>query len=236
MLTIAICEDDKMQQQQYEKLIHGFGLSEAIDMEKFDSGEALVEAYKNEKRFALILLDMQMNQLDGIQTAEIIRKYDKKCLIIIITALMEYAVKGYSIDAYDFILKPVNETKFEKVFRKAIKEIQVVMNKTYIIQSRDKTLVLRLSEIIFIESKNKKVIIHTRENAYTSNERISFVEKELEKDGFTRISRYYLVNIYHIKEIGVKTIIVSTGEEINYSSKYRDKIKSEYMHYMMEDL
>lgn len=236
MLTIAICEDDKIQQQQLEKLIFDIGLKESIKLDKFDSGEELVQAYEAEERYSIILLDMHMNELDGIQTAEIIRKWDKNCLMIIITSIVEYAVLGYSIDAYDFILKPVNKEEFVKKISKAIREIQVIMNKTYAIQTRDTTIALRLSNIIYIESRKKRVIVHTSEESFVNNQSINIVENELTDDGFIRISRFYLVNVNHIKEINVKTLTLTSELELNYSDKYRNAIKKEYMKFMMGDM
>lgn len=236
MLEIAICEDEIIQQQKLEELLFEIGLKESINIRKFDSGEALIEAYESGDRYSIILLDMQLDGLDGIQTAKIIRKSDKNCLIIIITSIMEYAVEGYSIDAYDFMLKPVDKVKFSRVINNAVKEIQVRMNKTYLIQTRDKTKAIRLSEIQFIESNRNRVIIHTNKELYTNNESISSVEEKLRKDGFVRISRYYIANVYHVKEIDAKKLVLITGKELNYSEKYRDNIKKEYLKFMMEDM
>jgi len=119
---------------------------------------------------------------------------------------------------------------------KAVKELQARMNKTYLIQTRDKTKVIKLSEIQFIESNRNSVIIHTNKETYTSNESISSVVDKLGKDGFVRISRYYIANIYYVKEIGVKTLILVSGEELKYSEKYRDNIKKEYLKFMMADI
>lgn len=236
MLKIAICDDNLQQQEEVELLIQGMGLKESVVIKKFSSGEDLLKAYKDDQRFSVILLDMQMKELDGIQTAEYIRKYKGNCLIIIITSIIEYAVKGYSIDAYDFIMKPVGKKKFVKVLSKAINEIQVRENKVYTIKRRDMTVALRLSRIIYIESDKKRVIVHTKEKSYTNNENISIMEKKLQNDGFIRISRYFLVNINHITEIGVKSLELSTGEQLNYSEKFRDPIKEEYMKFIMGDM
>jgi DNA-binding LytR/AlgR family response regulator len=236
MLSIAICEDDKEQQQYLEKQIEDFNILESMEILKYDSGTELIRAYEKALRFSIILLDMRMSGLDGIQTAEIVRKYDKNCLIIIITSTMEYAVDGYSINAYDFILKPVNKEKLEKVLRKAVNEIQSSMNKTYVINTRDKTTVLRLSELIYIESDKKRVIVYGLDKIYTNNENISSAEKRLSDQGFIRISRYYLVNLSHIKEIGVRNITLSTGDELCYSKKYREEIKKKYIEFVMGDM
>lgn len=236
MLDITICEDDIIQQEKLEKLLFEIGLKDSINLVKFDSGEALIKSYESGDRYGIILLDMQLDKLDGIQTAEIIRKFDENCLIIIITSIMEYAVEGYSVDAYDFILKPVDKNKFNRVITNAVKEIQVRMNRTYLVQTRNKTMAIRLSEIQFIESNRNRVIIHTKKESYVNNEKISSVEEKLRDDGFVRISRYYIVNIYHVKEIDVKELILTTGKELKYSEKYRDNIKKEYVEFMMGDM
>lgn len=236
MLRIAICDDEKQQQQIVEQHLTNGEISEGYEIHKFDSGEDLISSYEREERFSIILLDMKMNKLDGIQTAEIIRKYDNSCIIIIITSILEYAIKGYSIDAYDFILKPIDPYKFEKILRSAVKKLHSENNKTYNIQTRDKISFLRLSDIVYIESNRKKVTIHCVDCVYSNNENISMAENKLSADGFVRIGRYYLVNMLHIKEIAVKSILLSSGESLNYSKKHQKYIKKRYMDFMMEDM
>jgi len=236
MLAIAICEDDKMQQIEIEKYVRDLLLDESIEIDLFDSGEELVAAYERGKKYSIILLDMQMKKLDGIQTAKLIKKHDKYGIIIIVTSVIEYAVEGYSIDAYDFILKPVDESKLHRVLAKAIDEIQVTMNKSYLIKSREKIIAIRLLDVLYFESNKKKVILHTSNNEYENNENISNVEKRLCKDGFIRISRFYLVNVHHIKEIGIREVVISNYERLIYSDKYADVIKNKYLVYMMGEM
>jgi DNA-binding LytR/AlgR family response regulator len=177
-----------------------------------------------------------MKEMGGIETAEIIRKYDKNCVIIIITAILEYAVDGYSINAFEFILKPINKDKFDKVLIKAIHKVQFFDNQTYVIEVRERTLVLRLSSIIYFESLARKVLINCDDAIYENNENITTVEEKLKEKGFIRISRYYLVNLRHIKEVGVNDIVLSNGSALNYSHKFTNDIKKKYMEYMMEGI
>ncbi|PKM54605.1 MAG: hypothetical protein CVV00_07455 [Firmicutes bacterium HGW-Firmicutes-5] len=233
MLTFAICEDDLLQQEEMINLIRKMGFDESLDIKTYRSGEDLIHAYEEELRFSVLLLDMKMNELDGIQTANVIRKSDKNGIIIIVTSIIEYAIEGYSIDAYDFILKPIDEEKFYKVVGKAVREVHRRTNKVYKIQTREKTKVIRLSDITYFESNKKKVLVHTKEETYENIESISAVENCLNKDGFVRISRYYLVNVNHIMEIGNTHLTLSSKEELKYSSKYKEILKSEYMKLMM---
>ncbi len=87
-----------------------------------------------------------MKELNGIETAKSIRKFDKKCIIIIITSLLSYAVEGYGINAFDFILKPVNRTKFQDVIERAVYLIKKAENATYIVEARDKTSIIKKFE------------------------------------------------------------------------------------------
>lgn len=236
MLNIAICEDDLNQQQTIKELLTEIGYDESFNIYIFGSGEELIQSYEDGNRYSIILLDMQMNNLNGIQTAKVIKQYDSDGLFIIITSIIEYAVDGYSIGAYDFILKPIDKDKFHSVINSAVREWQNNMSRVYIIKSRDRLTSIRLSEISYIESYKNKVIIHTNDETYIDNISITNMEKKLANDGFSRISRYYIVNISHVKEIGVNTVILSNGKELIFSEKYRDGIKKEYLNYMMGDL
>lgn len=235
-MKIAICEDEKEYQLMIEKLVRTFTGEEIIEQHFFSSGEELVQAYENKQRFSIIFLDMQMKELGGIETAKIIRKYDKKCVIIIITAILEYAMDGYSVNAFDFILKPINQDKFRKVLLKAIHKVKFFDHQTYVIETREKTQVLQLSDILYIESHGRKVILRQRDASYESNENISTVEKKLIEKGFLRISRYFLINIRHIKEIGVNDVQLSDGSLLTYSHKFANDIKRKYMIFMMEGM
>lgn len=236
MIRIAICEDNKEQQNHLEKLILSQEKKDSFEIHKFDSGENLIKEVDAGQSFPIILLDMKMKELDGIQTAEAIRKRNEKSIIIIVTSILEYAVDGYSVDAFDFILKPVAQDKFGKVFRKAIKKIQTDKKKTYVVETRDKLSVLKLNQIVYFESDKKKVTVHCKETIYSSNESISSVETKLFDQGFLRISRYYLVNMYYIEAFTGKDILLSTGENLIYSKKNVDELKRKYMDYMMEDM
>lgn len=233
-LNIAICEDERVYQQHIESLIYNLNLSERIDLDIFSSGEDLVNAYRNNRRYSIILLDMQMKELGGIETAEIVRTYDKNCIIIIITAIIEYAVEGYSINAFNFILKPINEEKFNKILLNAIHKVKFFDHQTYIIETREKTIVLLLSDILYVESSARKVVIYGKDSIYESNENISSVEAKLEDQGFVRISRYYLINLRYVKEIRFNEILLLNDISLSYSKKFASDIKKKYMIYMME--
>lgn len=236
MIRIAICEDSKEQQDYLEKLVLSQKINGSIEIHKFDSGESLIAESDKGLDFSILLLDMKMKELDGIQTAKALRKRNGKSIIIIVTSILEYAVEGYSVDAFDFILKPVDHEKFGEVFRKAIKKIQTDRNKTYVIETRDKLSIIKLDQILYFESDKKKITVHGKESIFSSNESISSVEAKLSDHGFLRISRYYLVNMQHIEAFNVNEVLLSNEQSLVYSKKNVDELKRKYMEYMMEDM
>jgi len=235
-VNIAICDDLEQHQLEMKKIIRDLETDEKLRLCVFSSGEELLEAYEKNQRFSIILLDMQMKKLDGIQTAKVVREYDKDCIIIIVTSILEYAVEGYGINAFDFVLKSAVSEKLKDVLLKAIRNIKMYHNQSYLIQTRDKVAGVKLSEILYFESNGKKVIVNCDDKTLVNNESISVAQKKLISNGFIRVSRYYLVNMYHLKEIRVKSLVLSNGEVLNYSSKLKSELKEKYMEYMMEDI
>lgn len=236
MYDIAICDDKKEHQEILRKLIIKTSHPDVRNINKFESGEALVNAYKNSQKFSIIFLDMKMGKIDGIQTAELIRKYDNKVLIIIVTSIIDYAIEGYRINAFDFILKPINEVKFKKVLLKALRKIRDSESKVYVVQNRDKVKLVKLDNIFYFESDGRYSDIYCEGEIITTNENITNIEKNISGDGFVRISRFYLLNMSYISEIDSEEILLKNGKRLRYSIKLQKNIKEKYMYYMMEEM
>ncbi len=233
-MNIAICEDEIEQQIVMEKLLKNVKLKEELHIFKFSSGENLTEAYKKYMRFSIIILDMKMSGMDGIKTAQKVREYDANCIIIIITSILEYAIEGYGVNAFDFLLKPVKEDKFYSILSRALEQLDNKNSRLYVIEYRDRKIVLKLSDILYIESRGRKINIICSDNTFTKNNSISIEEQELYNKGFIRISRYYLVNLQHIKEIHIESILLNNQCQLNISPKLREIVFDRFTEYMME--
>lgn len=233
-MNIAICEDELEQQNIIEKMFDNLEINEKFIIDKFSSGENLIEVYENSMRFSIIILDMKMKGMDGIMTAQRIREYDLNCIIIIITSILEYAIEGYGINAFDFILKPVKEEKFNSILKRALNQIRKKNENLYVIENRDKKIVIRLSEIIYIESRGRKINIICEGDTFSKNNSITSEEEELCNKGFVRISRYYLVNLRHIKEIRNEAILLKNHCLLNISPKLHERVYDRFTDYMME--
>jgi len=233
-LNIAICEDEIEQQQIIVEMLNNLEINEKFLVHKFSSGEELIEAYAKSKRFSIILLDMKMKGIDGIKTARRIREYDLNCIIIIITSIVEYAIEGYHVNAFDFILKPVKKEQLNTILKRAINQIRNKNEKLYVIENRDRKIVIKLSEIIYIESRGRKINVICETDTFLKNNNISSEEKELCNKDFIRISRYYLVNLRYIKEIRSDAIILNNQWLLNLSPKLHKRVYDRFTDYIME--
>ena len=235
-MRIAICEDNKSQQDIVLKLIRDYKSREVSGIDVYNNGETLIEAYENGESYSIIFLDVEMDEINGIKTAEIIRKYNDKTLIIIVTSILEYALEGYGVNAFDFILKPIDVSRFNQILKKAIEKKKKERDRFYAVESRNKTLFLNLIDITYIESDKKKVRIFYKDEIISNNESISEVALKLNDSGFVRISRFYLLNMNCIKELRKNDIYLTNGEILKYSKKLEQSIKKSYMNFMMGDM
>lgn len=123
MIRIAIVEDDTGYRSQLGKYIDQYqsDFSETVSVSEFSDGLEIVEKYKSE--YDIILMDIQMKHMDGMQAAMRIRDMDKNVIIIFITNSAQFAVQGYKVEALDYVLKPIQYFAFSQVLHNAVKKV-----------------------------------------------------------------------------------------------------------------
>ena len=201
MLHIAIVEDEEKYAKELEEYIHRYGAetSRQFKVTHFQDGEDLVESYSGE--FDLLLMDIQMQFMDGMTAAEKIRERDQQVQIIFITNRNDYAIRGYEVDALDYVLKPVSYYIFAKKLDKALSRIANKKSETITISTKTGVRLIKLEELYNIESDAHNLIYHTAKGAFVTRERIKDAEKALEGKGFFRSNKCYLVNLQHVDGI-----------------------------------
>ena len=230
MIDIAICDDEKIVKERIVSLIEKQQEDSHID--GFTSGEELLAAGKH---FDMIFLDIQMEGMSGIETARAIREYDRKAVIVFVTAMKEYVFEAFDVAAFHYLLKPIEEKKFTEVFESAVEEIQERKSTqdtpTLFIRTKTRNLTLKHSEIIFIENRAKKVEIHTTKDVIEVYAVMNELESEL-GSSFYRCHRGYLVNMAHITEYSSDMIDMSNGERVYLAKEKYPEFVKEYMRYL----
>ncbi|HHV12081.1 MAG TPA: response regulator transcription factor [Clostridiales bacterium] len=215
-MRIAIVEDELGVQKQLVGYIHQYEkeIKEKFEITIFSDGDEIT--YDYQAVYDIIFLDIQMKRMDGMRAAEAIRKLDMDVIIVFITNMANYAIKGYSVDAMDFVLKPISYFALSQQLRKAIERIK--SNKKYYLLLPVENGVERLeaSKILYIESVSRRLIVHSEQNDYTIYSTLKEMEDKLKGQYFFRCNNCYLVNLSYVE--GVKNSIVTVkGRQLQIS-------------------
>ncbi len=177
-MIIAVCDDEKIYRDKTVALIKAtLGSCGKINISLFLSGESLLDACKDVK-FDLIFLDIEMQGINGLETAREIRKTNSGVMIVFLTGYSEFAVDGYEVGAFRYILK--NQPDF--IYKKQMASIADEYNsrhRTFEIMAKSYTTVVKLADIIYFEVLNKTVIVHTIDGNYEYFGKLSDIEKSL---------------------------------------------------------
>lgn len=221
MIRIAIVEDEKDQSRLLNNLILQWACENILDVQiiSYDDGSDLVDEYSGQ--FDLLFLDIKMNKLDGINTAKMIRQRDQRVLIVFVTNMMQYAIDGYEVDAVDFIVKPLNYLSFSKRMERVKNKLSINNGTIVSFKMRKETLYLNATEILYVETENKKTLIHTKDSSYLCTETMYEVEQKLMNYHFYRIHNAYLVHLSAIECIDCSDVLIY-GKRLPIS-KYRKK-------------
>lgn len=236
MIRIALCDDNSTYIDELYKIISTVCTSENIDVEiiKFTCGEDLLNFYKNKKNcFDIVILDILMNGINGIETAKSIRSFDLSVPIMFVTSSKEYALDSYDVSAFSYILKPFD---FKTIKSKLLTLIDIVYaNKNNIlsIKSNQDIYTISLSETVYFESNLRKVNVYdSSKNVISFYSKLSNIEKDIFDHNFIRCHRSFLVNLSYIKNIIGSNIITTTGSTIPISQKYLTQTKTTFNDYI----
>ena len=201
MIRIAIAEDDPQCFAQLERYIGEYGreTGRAFQVTRYDNGEDLVERYKPE--FDLILMDVEMPFMDGMTAAGYVREKDPEVVIVFVTNLAQYAIQGYSVNALDYILKPVSYFAFSQRLGRALQYVKKREEACITVAVKGGAVKLEVNAIYYIERLGRQLMFHTRSGIHASTATLQQVEQALEGKGFVRCNKGYLVNLEHVDGI-----------------------------------
>ena len=222
VLKLAIAEDDPKCAADLRSFVERYCQEHDLELQlqMFPDGMELVENYQ--PVWDVLLLDIEMPHLDGMKAAERIRAVDPAVLIIFITYMGKFAIRGYEVSALDFVLKPVNYSKLAMRLRH-VEEIIRRREERFLLVSENGGLFRVLTaDIRYIEVANRHIHIHTSDRLYITNGALAKLEQTLEGQPFARCSHSYLVNLRHVTSVQRDAVLLD-GEAVPLS---RSKQKS----------
>lgn len=211
MLRIAICDDDLAFMDSLKNKIEMWEnrpFNSRISC--FTDGDALVSTHRSAP-FDIIILDVVMPLINGIETAKEIRIADKEVKIVFLTSSPEYGVESYTVKANNYLLKPVKSDDLFSCLDELAFEMQNNL-RNIVVKCNDGIHKLRLDNIEYVEASNKHTIFALQGNKTIESIRsISTYENELLADSFFKCHRSYLVNIHHINSYNNKELKTDSG-------------------------
>lgn len=216
MLQIAICDDEPVYQKKIKKLLEAYLISKSLpyEIELFSSGEAFLSQSENRVKYDIVFMDINMNELDGIQTALQIRSFHSETFLVFVTAFINYVLEGYKVNAVRYIMKDTLERAVPECMD-AILEKMRISQVTFTFLEGERRLYT--DNILYIESRKHKSIfsyMDTELVTYQIYDKLDIIEQKLSGYGFLRVHKSYLVNMKHIRRVSNYTAFLDTGEEL----------------------
>ncbi len=233
-MRIAICDDSKLDLDMICDLMRNCFAETPLHPElvPYIRSQPLLDDVQDGTWFDVVFLDIMMPGDLGIDVARNLRKVGFDGDIVFLTATKDFAVDSYDVNATGYLLKPVSVEKLNMVLARLIKNITVGV---YSIRQRANLIQVPLSEILFVESRNNRCILHRAGGQeYTIYKKLDEIQEELQDKRFLRCHQSYLVNMDHIRSADSRAFILSTGENVYIRTRQVRAMRDAYLAYSNE--
>ncbi len=234
MLKIAICDDEPYMAQEIADQLSRYMNEKQITsycVSSFQSGCSLLES---DCDFDVIFLDIQMERLNGMETAKMLRQRKNHSRLIFVTVLKECVFDAFEVEAFGYLVKPLDSGHFKKTMDRIIKSIQQRETKSIVVQRGTSCDVILLAQIVYCEVQGRKIYIHQINGKITDYyDKLDDLEQRM--DGrFFRCHRSYLVNIEYIRGCNAGQVMLSQGDKIPVSRLRERDLMQTLLRYMKE--
>ena len=233
-MKIAICDDDSQELAHISSFIDTYRQEKkaSLTYKTFQNAIELLSTVNNGD-YDILLLDILMPGLTGMQAAHEIRAFDAEVKIVFLTSSPEFAVESYAVKAYNYILKPASKDKLFSILDALIAEEQRPLEGLTVKTQAGMARIL-FSKLAFVEVMNKKLYFHLADGSVqeTSASLAAFEHKLLSRSEFVKVHRSYIVNLWQVGEIRPKELITHAGNTVPISRLLYGKIREAYMEHL----
>ena len=221
MIRIGIVDDE---QASRDLITDYLGRYEAehggtFSVRTFTDGSEITAAYRPD--FDIIFLDVQMATLDGLETAHEIRLLDADVVLVFITNMAQYAIRGYEVDALSYLVKPVPYFAFAQELRRSIARVRQVETAAVMLPVTGGMARVSLSDIVYVESIKHRIVVHAVDRTYALSGTLKALETEFAGKDFYRSNNCYLVNLRYVTGISQNSCTMLGGDELLVSRPRR---------------
>lgn len=211
--NIGICDDNSIDINYISSLVREWAKEQnnIVNIRTFSSAEAFLFHYAQDKNYDILLLDIEMENMNGVQLAKSVRKDSETVQIVFITGYSDYVSDGYDVSALHYLIKPVHREKLFEVLNRAAQRIKK-NERVLMLELSNETVLVPFHEIRFLEVRQNYVTVHSKQD-YVVKKTLGEFESELD-DRFYRAGRSFIINLTHIQRITKKEVFLSDGSVI----------------------
>jgi DNA-binding LytR/AlgR family response regulator len=219
--TIGVVDDEAASRALLIGHLERYAREESIglDVRAFADARELVDGYRAD--FDVIFLDVQMDMMDGFEAAHAIREVDQDVVIVFVTNMAQFAIRGYEVDALSYLVKPVPYFAFTQEFKRSLARARQRDVDSFIITSGSTVMRLDLASILYVESVKHRITVHTTSGPYSYTGTLKAVEADLVGKGFYRSNNCYVVSLRHVTGVGLSTCTMRGEVELQVSRPRR---------------
>lgn len=217
VIRIGIVEDDPTARDALVGHLRRYSAERRLefDIRTFSDGSQIIDAYRPE--YDILLLDIEMPEVGGLDAAHHIRETDPDVIIVFVTNMAQYAIKGYEVDALSFLLKPVPYFSLEHELDRSLSRLRERDDESLVVNVGGSLTRINLVDIVYLESIRHRIIVHTRTEELSFTGTLKALEAELEGKGFYRSNNPYLVNLRHVRSVQPTSCTLTGGIELQVS-------------------
>ncbi len=229
--NIAICDDDRDQIEILREIVAGWASSREylVHTYPFPSAEAFMFEYAENKDFDILLLDIEMKDMNGVELARTLRKEGSPLQIVFVTGYDDYIADGYDVAALHYLMKPIKAEKLADVLDRAAK-LLFDGGKHIVLNIHTSLVRLPLDKIVYIEAQQNYIEIHALDNTYRLKQTLSSIEQSL-GEGFFRTGPSYIVGLRYVAAISRTEVKLDDGTVIPLARGLFEEINKAFIRF-----
>ena len=231
MLNIAVIEDNDRDAKILEQCLTRYATQNHLQFQvaHFSSALKFINAYKS--NYDLIFMDIEMPLMSGMEAAKALRQIDRGVTLVFVTNMVQYAVEGYAVEAFDYILKPINDYAFDLKLKRILSHVGSQAEGRIVIRTGGETVALPVRKICYVEVDGHYLNWHTQDQIYRSLGTLKSIGEQL-PESFCAISRWHVINMQYVSSVIGDDVLVKE-EKLHIGRSYKQQFLQAYAEYMV---
>lgn len=229
---IAVCDDVTADREEITEMTQEICKERQIysEISGFESADELLDNIKNSKQYDLLLLDVMMPEVNGIELAKVLRSQKDKISIVFVSGNREMALQGYEVEASRYLAKPLNKEKLQEAIAYCYAQSQ--KSRGLLLPADGSMRKVAPKDIFYVEIAGRKSKIHQEKEEWYASLPMGEMEEMLQRQGFIRCHQSFLVNCCHVRNFHTSSMELTDGRKIPVSKHRIKEVREAFFEYM----